>query len=162
LKLAYGTVALAALLSVASSALPIVVCTLPDGSKFVGDQPPQNCTNAKTVADAAASSDSAQGADSLSEAAAEGRKLLDQKEAARKREDARKDAARVPRDHRGRIKRSSSARERFLLAHGLAHTPPGCQVDHVVPLAKGGPDVPSNMQLLCGEALREKEAAELR
>lgn len=46
------------------------------------------------------------------------------------------------------------------MAH--ARTPPGCEVDHIVPLAKGGADVPANMQLLGGEALREKEATELR
>jgi hypothetical protein len=50
----------------------------------------------------------------------------------------------------------------FLLAHGLTRTPPGCQIGHTVPLAKGGADVPANMQLLCGEGLREKEATELR
>jgi hypothetical protein len=39
---------------------------------------------------------------------------------------------------------------------------PGCQVDHIVPLAKCGPDAPGKMQALCDEALREKEANELR
>jgi HNH endonuclease len=68
----------------------------------------------------------------------------------------------VERDGRGKIKRSAAARHAFLRAQGLARTPRGCQVDHIVPLAKGGPDVPANMQLLCGEALREKEANELR
>jgi hypothetical protein len=45
---------------------------------------------------------------------------------------------------------------------GLTRTPPGCQVDHLIPLAKGGPDVPAKMQIFCGEALRDKEAPELR
>ncbi len=35
-------------------------------------------------------------------------------------------------------------------------------MDHNQPLATGGVDTPSNMQLLCGEALREKERAELK
>jgi HNH endonuclease len=49
----------------------------------------------------------------------------------------------------------------FLTSKELKHTPSGCQVDHVVPLAKGGKDDPSNMQLLCGEELKAKERAEL-
>lgn len=57
-----------------------------------------------------------------------------------------------PRDSHGRIKRSSSARRRFLKAHGLKRTPKGCQVDHVVPLSKAGKDSASNMQLLCAHA----------
>jgi 5-methylcytosine-specific restriction endonuclease McrA len=68
----------------------------------------------------------------------------------------------VRRDKHGRIERSSSVRRAFLRSNGLAHTPAGCQVDHIVPLAKGGPDTTSNMQLLCGRALREKERTELR
>jgi 5-methylcytosine-specific restriction endonuclease McrA len=72
------------------------------------------------------------------------------------KEESRKETTHVPRDNHGRIKRSSSARD------GLTRTPPGCQVDHIIPPVKGGADVPANMQLLCGEALREKEATELR
>ena len=68
----------------------------------------------------------------------------------------------VKRDRRGRIQRSSSARRRFLKAQGLTRTPAGCQVDHVVPLAKGGADDPANMQLLCGAALEAKERTELK
>jgi 5-methylcytosine-specific restriction endonuclease McrA len=62
----------------------------------------------------------------------------------------------------GRIKRSSSARQTFLKSKNLTHTPKGCQVDHVVPLSKDGKDTPSNMQLLCGDALKVKEKTELR
>jgi len=66
------------------------------------------------------------------------------------------------RDSHGRIKRDSSARRTFLKSKGLTHTPKGCQVDHIVPLAKGGKDTPNNMQLLCGGALKAKEATELK
>jgi 5-methylcytosine-specific restriction endonuclease McrA len=44
----------------------------------------------------------------------------------------------------------------------LKRTPKGCQVDHIKPLAKGGKDEPTNMQLLCGDALKQKEATELK
>ena len=70
--------------------------------------------------------------------------------------------SRVKRDRHGRIQRSSAVRRRFLKAHGLTHTPTGCQVDHIVPLAKGGADELANLQLLCGAALEEKERRELR
>lgn len=71
-------------------------------------------------------------------------------------------AAGVQRDSHGRIARSSASRMRFLRSQGLTHTPSGCQVDHVVPLARGGSDTPGNMQLLCGEALSVKERTELK
>ena len=67
----------------------------------------------------------------------------------------------VERDSNGKIKRSAAARHAFR-ERTSSRAPPGCQVDHVIPLAKGGPCVPANMQLLCGEALRDKEATELR
>jgi hypothetical protein len=154
---------LAAFLSVVPSTSALVLCTMPDGSKFVGDNPPASYSGATTVSDATPSSAIAEhDDDARSKAAMEGRELIRKREAARKKEESREEKTHVSRDNRGRIKRSSSARERFLLAHGLTRTPQGCQVDHIVPLAKGGADVPANMQLLCGEALREKEAREVR
>ena len=66
------------------------------------------------------------------------------------------------RDSHGRIKRSTSARTRFLKSKGLKTTPKGCQVDHIKPLAKGGKDTSANMQLLCGDALKAKESSERR
>lgn len=64
------------------------------------------------------------------------------------------------RDAKGRIKRSSSERQKFLRSHGLTRTPPGMQVDHTVPLAKGGQDKASNMQLIPKDSAKER--SELR
>ena len=50
------------------------------------------------------------------------------------------------RDSHGRIARSSEAKEEFMRATGYPHGRPGYVVDHVIPLERGGPDVPSNMQ----------------
>ena len=55
-------------------------------------------------------------------------------------------ASAVARDRRGRLKRSESAKRDFDLQTGFPHGRPGSVVDHVVPLACGGADAPSNMQ----------------
>jgi len=49
-------------------------------------------------------------------------------------------------DSRGRIKRSTAAKEEFERETGYSHGRKGYVVDHVVPLACGGADAPSNMQ----------------
>jgi hypothetical protein len=46
----------------------------------------------------------------------------------------------------GRIKRSVAAKDAFLRETGYPHGRKGYVVDHVVPLACGGADTPSNMQ----------------
>jgi len=61
------------------------------------------------------------------------------------------------RDARGRIKRSSSERRKFLRSLGLTHTPRGMHVDHIVPLAKGGQDKTSNMQLIRKDSSKERD-----
>jgi len=67
-------VVLAAFLSVASRTSALVLCTMPDGSKFVGDNPPASCRVAATVPDKTPSSAAAEhDEDALSKAAAEGR-----------------------------------------------------------------------------------------
>jgi 5-methylcytosine-specific restriction endonuclease McrA len=51
----------------------------------------------------------------------------------------------------------ASARQR-----GLKRVPAGMEVDHTVPLAAGGSDTPSNMQLLPKSAHDAKTAAEAK
>jgi hypothetical protein len=56
------------------------------------------------------------------------------------------------RDSHGHIKRSAAARRAFKRQHPCPSTGrstgacPGYVIDHVVPLKRGGPDTPNNMQ----------------
>ena len=52
----------------------------------------------------------------------------------------------VPRDSHGRIARSAEAKHAFEVSTGYPHGRPGYVVDHIIPLARGGADLPSNMQ----------------
>jgi len=45
----------------------------------------------------------------------------------------------------GRIKRSAEAKKDFMRQSGYPHVRKGYVVDHIVPLACGGADAPSNM-----------------
>lgn len=54
--------------------------------------------------------------------------------------------ASVARDERGRIQRSEAARHAFARKTGYPNGRPGWIIDHIVPLACGGADAPSNMQ----------------
>jgi hypothetical protein len=47
---------------------------------------------------------------------------------------------------KGRITRNGHARHAFMVETGFPHGRPGYVVDHIVPLACGGADAPSNMQ----------------
>lgn len=66
------------------------------------------------------------------------------------------------RDSRGRLKRSSSAKEQFMRMTGYPHGRPGYVIDHVVPLANGGADDPSNMQWQTIQEAKEKDKWERR
>jgi hypothetical protein len=64
------------------------------------------------------------------------------------------------RDSHGRIKRNERAKREFERTHPK---PPGCDpcvVDHIVPLKRGGVDVPSNMQWQTKSAARAKDKVE--
>jgi hypothetical protein len=50
------------------------------------------------------------------------------------------------RDARGRLERSAKAKDDFMRSTGHLHGWRGHVVDHIVPLACGGADAPSNMQ----------------
>lgn len=52
----------------------------------------------------------------------------------------------IHRDRHGRIVRSEASKEAFMRETGFPHGRHGYVVDHIVPLACGGADLPSNMQ----------------
>lgn len=57
-----------------------------------------------------------------------------------------------------KVKRSNSIKNEFLKSSGYKKE--GYEVDHIIPLSKGGQDTPSNMQLLPKEAHKQKTANE--
>ena len=59
-----------------------------------------------------------------------------------------------------KVKRSSSAKHEFLKSKGLKKIPKGYEIDHIIPLSKGGQDTPSNMQLIPKEVHKQKTASE--
>ncbi len=66
-----------------------------------------------------------------------------------------------PRDSHGKIKRDPNAVSEFKRSHPK---PPGCnqcEVDHIIPLSKGGRDDPSNMQWLSNEQHKAKTKRDL-
>ena len=62
----------------------------------------------------------------------------------------------------GKIKRSSSARHDFMRQTGYPHGRKGYVIDHVVPLACGGADAPSNMQWQTTADAKAKDRVERR
>ncbi len=59
-----------------------------------------------------------------------------------------------------KVKRSEANKREFLRSKGYHKTPYGYEVDHIIPLSKGGTDNPSNMQLLTIEQHKAKTARE--
>ncbi len=59
-----------------------------------------------------------------------------------------------------KVKRSKSNRDAFLKQKGYKKVPPGYDVDHIIPLSKGGTDTPDNMQLIPKSTHKEKTKAE--
>ena len=76
---------------------------------------------------------------------------------------ARPRSIETTRDKHGRIKRSAAANHEFMLTHPCPITGstsgkcPGYVIDHINPLACGGPDAPSNMQWQTKEAAKSKD-----
>lgn len=66
----------------------------------------------------------------------------------------------VLRDSNGKIRRSAAAKAEFERQTGYPHGRPGYVVDHIVPLACGGADVPSNMQWQTVADAKAKDATE--
>jgi hypothetical protein len=64
------------------------------------------------------------------------------------------------RDARGRIRRSESAKRQFTRQTGYPRGRPGYVVDHIVPLACGGADAPSNMQWQTRAEAKAKDRTE--
>lgn len=60
----------------------------------------------------------------------------------------------------GKTVRRSSVRRAFLKSQGLKTVPKGAQIDHKQPLLCGGEDTLSNLWLLDGQLLEEKEGLE--
>ena len=69
----------------------------------------------------------------------------------------------VARDAHGKIARSPQALQQFKKSHPCPGTGktygscPGYVVDHVIPLKRGGPDVPGNMQWQTKEEAKQKD-----
>ena len=64
------------------------------------------------------------------------------------------------RNSHGRIKRSAAAKHDFMKQSGYRHGRPGYVVDHIVPLACGGADAPSNMQWQSAVEAKAKDRVE--
>ena len=79
-----------------------------------------------------------------------------------KRQSTTKPAVAVARDDKGRIQRSDAARHAFARQTGYPKGRPGYVIDHIIPLACGGSDTPSNMQWQTIAAAKAKDKTERR
>jgi hypothetical protein len=66
----------------------------------------------------------------------------------------------VAHDEKRRIQRSAAARHAFARQTGYPNGRPGYVIDHIVPLACGGSDTPSNMQWQTVAAAKAKDKTE--
>lgn len=73
---------------------------------------------------------------------------------------AKTSLASAPRTATGKIQRSAGARHAFARQTGYPHGRPGYVIDHIVPLARGGADAPSNMQWQSIAAGKAKDRTE--
>jgi cobalamin biosynthesis Mg chelatase CobN len=69
-------------------------------------------------------------------------------------------ASTQPRDSKGRFVRSEQAKHDFEKLTGYPKGRPGYIVDHIIPLACGGPDTPTNMQWQTVADAKAKDAVE--
>ena len=70
--------------------------------------------------------------------------------------------AKRPQATRNRTNRHEAAKRAFLRQTGYPHGRPGYVVDHIIPLACGGADAPSNMQWQTIAAAKAKDKTERR
>ena len=59
-----------------------------------------------------------------------------------------------------KVERSATAKNQFLKSKGYKKVPSGYEIDHIIPLSKGGRDEPSNMQLIPKIVHKQKTASE--
>jgi len=59
-----------------------------------------------------------------------------------------------------KVERNQSTKKQFLKSKGYKRVPSGYEVDHIIPLSKGGRDEPSNMQLIPKSVHKQKTGSE--
>jgi hypothetical protein len=59
-----------------------------------------------------------------------------------------------------KVERRESVKKQFLKSKGYKRVPAGYEVDHIIPLSKGGRDEPSNMQLIPKNIHKQKTSSE--